>query len=154
MMNIIILAAGSLKQRYFKEAAEEYQKRLKPLCKLEIVEFKAESFGAKDEARAKKLEAEKINNFLSKQKSALIIACDERGQSFTSEKLSAYLDKENRPIIFIIGGATGLDKTIIDKANLVLSLSGLTFPHELARVILLEQLYRAVTISKGIKYHY
>lgn len=153
-MNITVLAAGSLKQSYFKQAAEEYQKRLKPLCKLEIVEFKAESFGSKDEAKARSLEAEKIRNYLNKHKDTLIIACDERGKGFTSEKLSAYLEKENRPVIMIIGGATGLDKTITEKADLILSLSDLTFPHELARVILLEQLYRAVTIAKGIKYHY
>jgi len=153
MHNITILAVGSLKQKFFKEAAEEYLKRIKSFCKLEIIELKAESFSPKDSLKVKKIESDRILEYLNKKKDAHVIVCDESGKQLSSPKLAQYLERINKRIILVIGGSLGLTDEVRQKADLVWSFSELTFPHELARVMLTEQLYRAITLNKEMNYH-
>lgn len=154
MFNIIILAVGKIKEKYFLEACLEYLKRLKPYAKISVHELRAESFGASDKARARKMEGERILEFIKKQPLSEVLVLDEHGQSFISIDFSKMLEKANRQVIFVIGGSLGLDKEVLNKPWSKISLSSLTFPHELARVVLLEQVYRAATIAKGKEYHY
>lgn len=155
MFNITIAAIGKIKEKYFAQAATEYLKRLKPYIKIDVRELKPEPFKREsDKERAKKLEAERILKFLEKHPSSRVIVLDERGQGFNSLELAEFLKKQGGHLIFVIGGALGLDKQILKRGSATLSLSPLTLPHELARVVLLEQIYRAVTILKNKSYHY
>lgn len=153
MLDITILAIDKIKKDYFRKGFDEYTKRLKPYTKIEIKELKAESFSATSREKAKSEEAKKILNFLDKF-NGTIIALDERGKIFTSIEFAKFLDTVNNPIVFVIGGALGLTDEVKKRADLIISLSAMTFPHELARVMLAEQLYRAVTITKNKTYHY
>lgn len=154
MFNIIILAVGKIKEKYFLEAGNEYLKRLKPYAKISVHELKAESFGASDQARTRKIEGERILEFIKKQPLSEVLILDEHGQSFVSIDFSKMLENANRQVIFVIGGSLGLDKEVLKKSWTKVSLSSLTFPHELARVVLLEQIYRAAAIAKGKEYHH
>lgn len=153
MLNITILAIGKIKERHFQDACQEYLKRLKPYAKISIEELKAEPFGAGDKERAKKTEAGRILKALEKHEGSEIIILDERGENPTSHGLAGRLD-EARHFVFVIGGTLGYDKSILEKSWKKISLSKMTFPHELVRVMLLEQIYRAATIVKGKEYHY
>ncbi len=159
MFSIHILAIGSHKETYFKEAEAEYIKRLVPYAKITITEIPEHAFRA-DEPREKSqdIEAEKILKFIEKQTSSTYsIALHEKGKMKDSVALAKHLEdvaQNGTSITFIIGGPRGLSKSILDKANLTLSLSALTFPHQLVRVILAEQLYRAATILTQKTYHY
>lgn len=156
MFHITILAIGKLKEKYFQTVAFEYAKRLKPYAKLEIVEMEAESF-SEDEGsrlRAKKKEGERILKFLKKHGNAEIIILDEKGKEFSSNGFAKFLDSIDRHIVFIVGGALGFDDEIKKQPFMRLSLSQMTYPHELARVVLLEQIFRAVAILKNKEYHY
>lgn len=156
MFHITILAIGKLKEKYFQAAAEEYAKRLKSYVKLEIIELEAESF-SEDEGskiKAKKKEGERIFKFLKKRNNAEVIILDEKGKEFSSEKFAKFLDSIDRHIVIIVGGSLGWDDEIKKQPFMRLSLSQMTYPHELARVALLEQIFRAVAILKGKDYHY
>lgn len=153
MLNITILAIGKLKEKHYQAAAGEYLKRLDPYAKIKIEELKAEAFGGSDKAKAKEAEGERLLNYLKKHPDSLWFVLDENGEELTSEDFALKLDKLNRHIIFIIGGSLGLDKRILTVKD-KLSLSKMTLPHELVRVVLIEQLYRAVTIIKNKEYHY
>lgn len=153
-MAITVLAVGKVKEKYFAQAIAEYSKRLKPYAVLKVVELEPVSFSGANQEKAKREEGESIAKFLEKQVDKFIIALDEGGQQFNSVKFASYLEKINKPIIFIIGGTVGLSDDVKNKADLKLSLSALTFPHELVRVILFEQLYRATTIINNKNYHY
>ena len=156
MFHITILAIGKLKAKYFQAAAEEYAKRLKPYVKLEIIELEAESFTEDEGSRtkAKKVEWWRILKFLKKHNNAEIIILEEKGKEFSSEKFAKFLDGLDRHIIFIIGGSLGWDEEIKKRPFTRLSLSQMTYPHELARVALLEQIFRAIAILKDKEYHY
>jgi len=156
MFHITILAIGKLKAKYFQAAAEEYAKRLKSYVKLEIVELEAESFTEDEGSRtkAKKKELERIFKFLKKHGNAEIIILEEKGKEFSSEKFAKFLDGLDRHIVFIIGGSLGWDEEIKKRPFMRLSLSQMTYPHELARVALLEQIFRAVAILRNKEYHY
>ena len=150
MLNIRIICVGKLKERFYTDAANEYLKRLAGYCKPEIVELPESRFElALDKERAaieQKLPA-----------GALTVALCLEGEALSSHGLSKLLsDNAGRGvsrICFIIGGSNGLHEEIKNKADINLSLSKMTFPHNLARVILLEQLYRAFNIIEGGKYH-
>ena len=156
MFHITILAIGKLKAKYFQAAAEEYAKRLKPYVKLEIAELEVESFTEDEGSRtkAKKKEWERILKFLKKHSNAEIIILEEKGKEFSSEKFAKFLDGLDRHIVFIIGGSLGWDEEIKKQPFTRLSLSQMTYPHELARVALLEQTFRAIAILKDKEYHY
>lgn len=153
MFDIVILAIGKIKENYFSEAANEYLKRLRPYARIEMVELEPASFNNSNKEKSKKMEAEKILAYLEKQPDAQVFILHERGKSFDSGDFAKTLDT-NRRTIFVVGGSLGFDENILEKNWLKLSLSPLTFPHEMARVILLEQVYRAATIIKGKDYHY
>lgn len=156
MFHLIVL--GKLKETYWKEAEAEYLKRLRPLLKLTIHELKEESFGEKDSSeKIKSNEALKIKSILERIPDAFVVALDEHGQNYSSTELSERLQswKElGQNIVLIMGGPLGLHESILQLAKSKLSLSRLTFTHQMARVILLEQLYRGCMIQVGRNYHY
>ncbi len=159
MLHLDIVALGKLKEAYWREAEAEYLKRLSPFAKVTIHELKEEPFGEKDSLELiKKKEAEKILLELAKIKNSFIIILDERGKEFSSVELTEQINKrameQLNNLTFIIGGPLGLHQTILAKADLKLSLSRLTFTHQMARVFLLEQMYRAMMITAGRTYHH
>jgi 23S rRNA (pseudouridine1915-N3)-methyltransferase len=139
VMNIV--AVGKLKEEYFRQCSAEYEKRLSAYCKLNIIEIEPHKTLEK--------EAELINKRIKSFKIAL---CPE-GQRFTSGMFAGKLSEIGREITFVIGGSEGIHDSIKNTADLKLSLSDMTFPHRLARIMLLEQLYRAYTIRDNKKYH-
>ena len=149
---IKIITVGSIKEKYLKDAIEEYQKRLKKYTDLEIVEIKDEGLLPAKQAMEK--EAEKINKHINEKE--YIITLEIEGKELTSEELSKKIEDImiiNSNITFIIGGSYGIDKSIKDKAKYHLSFSKMTFPHQLFRVLLLEQIYRAFKIMNNESYH-
>ncbi|MDD5043195.1 MAG: 23S rRNA (pseudouridine(1915)-N(3))-methyltransferase RlmH [Patescibacteria group bacterium] len=155
MFRITILAVGKIKEKYWSDAISEYLKRLKPYAKINVCELKSEPFKRdSDKEKSKKVEAERIMDFLEKFPAEEVIILDERGKEFSSVEFAGYLENKNRHFIFVIGGALGFDSAVLTRVGQKMSLSKMTLPHELARVVLLEQLYRAVMISTGRSYHY
>ena len=149
---IKIITVGSIKEKYLKEAVLEYKKRLSKYSNIEIIEVKDE--GLVEKEKAVRLEGEKIKKHISSRD--YIITLEINGQELTSVEFSNKLDKiliENSNIAFIIGGSYGLSKEITSLSRLHLSFSKMTFPHQLFRVILLEQLYRAFKIKNNESYH-
>lgn len=154
-MEINIVCTGYLKENYFKDAVKEYQKRIGGFCQINVVEVKDIDYGDSEGniLKAKKLEAES----LAKYKKGYCIALEVGGKSFTSEefagKIKNIFDTQSSTISFFIGGSNGLDKSFSDSMDMKLSFSSFTYPHQLMRVILLEQVYRALTIINHKKYH-
>ncbi len=158
MIKCKIIALGSLKEKYFKEACAEYQKRLTRFCDLEICEIEPaklpENPSAGEIDGALKKEAEQIIKKIPKN-SRVIALCVE-GKEKSSEDFASYIDEVSnlgQGICFIIGSSYGLSEEVKRLANLRLSLSIMTFPHKLFRVMLLEQIYRGFMINQGSKYH-
>ena len=155
MISINVVCVGNLKEKYWKDAISEYQKRLSAFAKINVIEVKESVYGEseKEILLAKKEEAEK----LSKYKQVYCVSLEINGKNYSSEGLAQHISdlmvSGNSCISFFIGGSFGLDKTFSDSLNEKLSFSNLTFPHQLMRVILLEQLYRAFTILNGKTYH-
>ena len=149
---IKIITIGSIKEQYLKDAIEEYKKRIKKYTNLEIIELKDE--GLVEETKAVRLEAEKIEKYVNDKD--YIITLEIEGKEYNSiefaEKLRT-IQMENSNISFIIGGSYGLADSIKEKAKLHLSFSKMTFPHQLFRVLLLEQVYRAYKINNNESYH-
>ena len=149
---IKIITVGSLKEKYLKDAIEEYTKRIKRYTNLEIIEVKDE--GLVEESKAIFLEGEKIKKNISDKD--YIITLEIEGKEFDSVEFSKKIDQiqiENSNITFIIGGSYGLSDELKSKSKLNLSFSKMTFPHQLFRVMLLEQIYRAYKIINNEKYH-
>jgi len=156
-MRLSIICMGKTRERFIQEGIAKYMRYLKPYTVVEIKELKAERVGdLKDAPLIRKKEADKIFNVAAA--GALLVALDERGQEFTSHEFAAFvngtLEAGAREMTFIIGGAMGLDEKVIARANKVMALSRWTLTHEMARLVLLEQLYRAFTIIKGKTYHH
>lgn len=153
MLNLNIIALGSLKDA---TQVNEYIQRLKPYAKVGLLEIPEEPFREHDDREAiQAKEAKKVLNALSDD--SFVIALHERGKEFTSETFAQFLKEKSthgEKLTFIIGGPLGWHESVLKRANLQLSLSQLTFPHQLVRVILFEQLYRAATIIQGKQYHY
>lgn len=149
---IKIITVGQIKEKYLKDAIEEYTKRLQKYTNIEIIEVKDE--GLVEPQKAMKLEEEKILKHI--QDKDYIITLEIEGKSLTSEEFANKLDNimiENSNITFIIGGSYGLSQGIKEKSKFALSFSKMTFPHQLFRVILLEQIYRAFKINNNESYH-
>ena len=158
MLGIKIISVGSLKESYLKDAIAEYSKRLSSFCNLEIIELKEyklpESPSESDINRALADEAERIIKAIP-QKAYKIAMCVE-GKQFSSEELAAKIEETAQTsgcICLIIGSSHGIDTSLKSACDLKLSVSKLTFPHQLMRVMLLEIIYRALNIIKGTKYH-
>ena len=159
MININIICVGKLKESYLKEALGEYQKRLKPYCKLSVVEVPEykipDNPSQKDIDKCILMEGK---NILSKIPSgAYIISMCIEGKMMSSCELARKIENiavsENSNIAFIIGGSYGLSDEFKNSSGLRLSVSRMTFPHQLARVMLCEQIYRVFQILNGGKYH-
>ena len=158
-MNITIITVGKLKERYFKEAVEEYSTRLSKYCKLEIVEVpdeKApENLSPAQELIVIQKEGQGILKYVKED--TYMIALAIQGKKLSSEGLSNFINdlgiKGRSNIAFIIGGSLGLSDEVLKRADYQLSFSPMTFPHQLMRVILLEQVYRGFRIIKGEPYH-
>jgi len=148
---------GRTKERFIQDGIEKYLRYLKPYAPAELKVLREEKVeDLRDAPRIRKLEAAKITKALSP--GAYVVALDERGREFTSHEFAAFMDKAlekgTREISFVLGGAMGLDESVTGRADTVLALSRWTLTHEMARLVLLEQLYRAFTIIKGKTYHY
>ncbi len=149
---IKIITVGSIKEKYLKDAIEEYKKRLKKYTDLEIIEVKDE--GLLPPIQAIEKESEKIKKHINEKE--YIITLEIEGKQFSSEEFSKKVEEIqmiNSNITFIIGGSYGIDKSIKEKAKLHLSFSKMTFPHQLFRVLLLEQIYRVFKIMNNESYH-
>ena len=149
---IKVITVGQLKEKYLKEAVEEYKKRISKYTNLEIIEIKDE--GLVEEEVAKKKEADKIKKYIDEKD--YMITLEIEGQSLTSEEFAKKIDDiqiTHSHITFIIGGSYGLTDEIKSLSNIHLSFSKMTFPHQLFRILLLEQIYRAFKINNNEKYH-
>lgn len=159
MTRITVIAVGKIKENYLREAASEYGKRLGKYCKLSLIEV--------DDEKTLWQDSEAINEQILKKEAQRIlhhikpdtytISLEIKGKPMNSETFAAYIDKlavgGKSHLTFIIGGSLGLHESVSKKADLALSFSKLTFPHQLMRVILLEQIYRAFRINQGEPYH-
>lgn len=154
-MKLRIIAVGHRMPAWIEAGYREYARRMPADAALELVEIRPEKRAAgASTARIRQLEAERIRAALPAQ--ATLIALDERGRQPSTVELSGHLARwmqEGRQPCFVIGGADGLDPSIREGSDLLLGLSRLTLPHGLVRVLLAEQLYRAVSILKGHPYH-
>lgn len=158
MLTIQIICVGKLKETYLKEAILEYSKRLSKYIKLDILELPDEKIPDKINNNIMDLvKSKECNNILNHlKKDSYIIALDLKGKQFSSEEFSKNLEEismENSHITFIIGGSLGLTDELLNKCNQKICFSKMTFPHQLIRVFLLEQLFRAFKISSGETYH-
>lgn len=152
MLNISLVTIGKIKEAYLNEAADSYLKRIKPYGRLKIEELKAESFSETTKTKAKKLEAARIQAVLERKSDAHIYLLAEQGELFNSLDFATKINT-TKELVLVIAGSLGFDPELEAKYP-KLSLSPLTFPHELARVVLLEQIYRAATILNNKEYHY
>lgn len=145
-----IICVGKVKEKFFVDAINEYSKRISKYTKLEIIEIPDES----NESIAMKKEGEKI---LSKIKdSDYVVTLEIEGNSLTSLEFAKKIDNNfnsNKNLTFVIGGSYGLDESVKSRSDYKLSFSKFTFPHQLFRVILLEQIYRAYKINNNENYH-
>ena len=152
-MKYKIICVGKSKHAFLAEAEFEYAKRLKPYAQLEIIETEVRS--KENDERIIELEAQKIMGLINPR--ACVLALDQHGKKFTSEDFAAWLKKQTvsgfNEFQFIIGGPLGLSPAIKKTSKLLLSLSDLTFTYQFARLLLVEQLYRAATINAGTSYH-
>lgn len=149
---IKIIAVGSVKENYLREAIQEYMKRLSKYTNIEIIEVKDEGLLEKDKAMEQ--EADKIKKHLSSKD--YIITMEIEGKEMTSPELANKINDiliENSNLVFIIGGSYGLSNSIKTLAKLHLSFSKMTFPHQLFRLLLLEQIYRSYKILNNESYH-
>ena len=159
MLNIKIICVGKLKEKFYTAAAAEYMKRLSTLCRLEVEELpesrlSAQPSEAEVEAALRK-EGESIA--LRIPSGALTVALCVEGKQLSSVRFSQFLEacalKGRSKLCFLIGGSEGLSEEVKEKAEVRMSMSEMTFPHHLARIMLLEQLYRAFQIREGSRYH-
>lgn len=150
---IRIIAVGKIKDKNLKEIIEVYKKRIEYFIKIEEIEIKAEK--DKDPGKiAIKRESEKILKTIDYRNFRILL--DRKGKMFSSEDFSKLIEElvdEGKKIDFVTGGTWGVDENIFKEFDLILSFSKMTFPHELARVILYEQIYRSFTIIKNTGYH-
>lgn len=158
MIKVHIIALGKLKESYLREAVAEYSKRLSRYCTLKITELEPEKLSdnpSDGEIKAAlKKEAGKIKSHFPNR--CFKIAMCIEGKMCSSEKLAELMDKrtaDGADILFIIGSSYGLDEDLKKNCDMRLSMSEMTFPHQLARVMLCEQIYRAIKINEGSKYH-
>lgn len=158
-MQIQITAVGKLKEDYLREGIAEYLKRLTTMAKVKIIEVADEKLPSGDaEAltnRAKEAEGERILAALPKN--SYHIALDMRGKNISSPELARLIEElalsGQSQLAFTIGGSVGLSKQVLDSADYLLSFGQLTYPHQLMRLMLLEQIYRALKINRGETYH-
>ncbi|HBA63984.1 MAG TPA: 23S rRNA (pseudouridine(1915)-N(3))-methyltransferase RlmH [Lachnospiraceae bacterium] len=158
-MKVTLITVGKIKEKYFTGAIAEYVKRLSKYCKLEIIELTDEKTPDRaseaEEQKIKEKEGERI--LKSIKEGAYVIALAIEGKMLSSEELAEKMNllgiEGKSQITFIIGGSLGLDPRVLNRADYLLSFSKMTFPHQLMRVVLLEQIYRSYRIIHGEPYH-
>lgn len=158
-MNIKIIAVGKLKEKYLKDAVNEYLKRLSAYAKVDVIEIADEkepdNASAKDIEIIKNKEGSKILDKIKERE--YVILLDVEGKLISSEDLAEKLADlsltGDSNLVFVIGGSNGVSEEVSRKANFKLSFSKMTFPHQLMRVFLLEQIYRGFKINRGEAYH-
>ncbi len=153
MLTITVVAVGKLNASYFKEGCEEYLKRLSAFCKVNIIELKEDK--SSDINKVIQNESENILKHLTNKRAKTVALCVE-GKKISSEQLADFIkntELQHSEIVFIIGGSYGLSQQLKNSVDCRISLSDMTFVHQMSRMILLEQVYRAFTINKNIKYH-
>lgn len=158
-MNIQLIVVGKIKEQYLQAGIEEYSKRIQRYARLQISELKEESFSEPLSPRELELvlerEGQRILGKINPR--AYVIALDRQGQAWSSEQLADKFQtlavEGISQVDLIIGGSLGLDRKVLEQAQISLSFSKFTFPHQLMRLLLVEQVYRAFTIIQGEKYH-
>ena len=158
-MNIKIITVGKLKEKYLKQGIAEYVKRLGSYCKLEIIEVNdekvPENLSEKEMEQVKDKEGERILAKISETSYVFALAIN--GKQYDSVEFSKDIEqlgiRGKSDLVFIIGGSIGLSDSVLKRANEQISFGKLTFPHQLMRLVLVEQVYRAFRISKGHAYH-
>lgn len=158
-MNISVICIGKLKETYWNDAVKEYTKRLGKYCKLDIDELKESRLPDKassaEEEAVKEAEGKTILSRI--KKNDFVIALEIKGKALTSEQLAEKMEtlamEGHGRVVFIIGGSLGLSPEVLKRADYKLSFSEMTFPHQMMRVILLEQIYRSFKIRKRETYH-
>ncbi len=156
-MNLVIVAVGKLREPFYRAGVEEYlmrTRRFLPIDQIEVPPGTGEESNGKGHGALGK-EAASIEKQLPA--GGWVVALDPAGKLMTTEQFSQWLQEAMNASVsrvsFVVGGAWGLASSVSEKANLKLSLSPMTFPHELARLVLAEQIYRALTLWKGLPYH-
>lgn len=158
-MKITIIAVGKIKERFFRDGIEEYKKRLSRYCKLNIVEVEdektEEGLSEREEDRILEKEAQRILSHIKPDMTVYGLAIE--GDTFSSVEFARQISKEgvmgHSSLCFIIGGSLGLHGSVLSRCHRKVSFSAMTFPHQLMRVILLEQIYRAYRIIHAEPYH-
>ena len=158
-MNINVISVGKLKEKYLKLGIEEFSKRLSKYCKLDLIELEdekcPENLSEKDMEIVKNKEGQRILSKIKNNSYVIALAID--GKNLSSEELADTMSKlavrGNSHITFIIGGSLGLSDEVLKRADYKLSFSNMTFPHQLMKLILLEQVYRAFSINNNEPYH-
>lgn len=158
-MNIAIICIGKLKEKYWTQAVEEYSKRLRSYCSLEMIELKEarlpDKAGPAEELAVKEAEGKEILKRI--KDNMYVITLEVKGKMLSSEKLAEKIEQlglsGDSNIAFVIGGSLGLSEEVSRRADFKLSFSEMTFPHQMMRVILLEQVYRSFKIMRNETYH-
>lgn len=158
-MKISIICVGRLKERYWRDACAEYEKRLGRYDKLEVIEVADErtpdNLGTGEARQVLEREGQRMLKVI--RKDSLVVALAILGKQMTSEKFAAWLERQPlngvSHVTFLIGGSLGLSEEVLQRADLLLSFSEMTFPHQMMRVILLEQIYRGRKIAAKEPYH-
>ena len=159
MINIFIICVGKNKEKFYNDAFQEYTKRLSSVCAIHLTEVPEYRLpdrpGEKEIEKALSIEADKIRKYV--EKGSMLIALCIEGKQYSSNVFAEFLNTSmqngNSSFTFVIGGSYGLSETIKNLSDLKLSMSSMTFPHHLARIMLAEQVYRAFQILQGSRYH-
>jgi 23S rRNA (pseudouridine1915-N3)-methyltransferase len=154
-MKVVVLSVGRVRQKFVLQGEAEYLQRIKGSFQVELVELGMESPESMNPTEVQAREAEEV---LKRTKGyEYLVVLDERGKEMTSKALSdfiqARMNSGSKSVCFVIGGAYGFAEKVRQEADLILSLSALTFPHQMTRMLVVEQLYRSHTLIKGISYH-
>lgn len=156
MMKIKIVSVGSIKEKFLKDAISEYLKRLTRFAKIEIIEVDETKIQKKSEEQVKKEEGERLLKRIGQDEFVFLL--DLKGELISSEvlaqKINDLINKGISPLTFVIGGTLGLSEEVRKRANIKLSISKMTFTHQMCRMIILEQIYRAFKIINNEEYHH
>ena len=158
MVTINIICVGKIKEKFFKDAIDEYSKRLSKYCKLNIIELPDEKIPEKTNQNIEnEIKTKECNNIINHiKKDSYVISLDLTGKQLSSEEFSKNIENismQSSQITFIIGGSLGLTDKVLSMSNQKICFSKMTFPHQLIRVFLLEQIFRAFKISRRETYH-
>ena len=155
MLSVNVVCIGKIKEEFYRDAIEEYAKRLSRFCRFSVIELAEKQLTGKNDADISIVKEDEGKRIVQAVK-GYVIALDMRGEQLTSEQLSAKLSKltdTTSTVTFVIGGSYGLSDCVLKRADYKLSFGKMTFPHQLMRVIAAEQIYRAFTIAEGSGYH-